>query len=87
MAPERLTITETEILDALAAQSTTPAPKEYRTIRDISLATGKDERAVRRALHRYQDAGRLLVARVERRGIDGRRATVPAYAILPSKKR
>lgn len=82
-------ITESEILDALAASSATPAPKEYRTLTEIVKATKGvvGERTVRKALQQYHADGRLVTMRVAHQGIDGRRSSIPAYAILPVKQK
>lgn len=84
MAP--IAITESELLDALAASAHEAGPEHARTIRELSAATNIVERRVRNALRVLQAAGRLQVHRVTRTALDGRAATVPAYTILPAAK-
>lgn len=53
----------------------------YRTLREICDILRKDEKATRRFMVKMHDSGRLMVKRVPRMGIDGRRMTVPAYKL------
>jgi predicted transcriptional regulator len=80
----RVTITQAELLDALATASV--EPEDARTLAEISAETGVAEKRCRDALHALNAAKRLVVHRVTRIALDGRRATVPAYTILPAKK-
>lgn len=82
---KRVTITETEILDALAV--TNDSPKEAKTVAEIAAETGIQELQVRKALHRYKHMNRLGVHRVIRIALDDRQAVVNGYTILATAKR
>lgn len=74
-------ITESELLDALASASNTPA--DARSVHELVAATGLSEKRIRTALKILQRAGRLGVHRVTRTDLCGRPQQVPAYTILP----
>lgn len=77
-----MTITEAEILEALALVGN--APDDARTVQEMVAATGYDERKIRRALQVFHAAGRLTAHRVHRAAIDGRNSVVAAYTIAPA---
>ena len=76
-------ISEAELLDALASASRGVGPEDARTVAEIREDTGFSREKVMAALHASRKAGRLVLHHVERVGIDGRRARVPAYTITP----
>lgn len=80
-----LNITETELLDALAA-SVAVTPDEARTADELVKHTGMTIGKVRKALQLYAEQGRLQVHQKLKPGIDGRQVSRPAYTILPAKK-
>lgn len=86
MATNSLAITQTEILEALAAAAAGDAPNEARTLQELAESTGVTSLKVRRALLEYQKQGRLANHRVQRLAIDGTQRWVAAYTILPAKK-
>ena len=82
-------ITEVELLEALAAAVPGNGPTEARTVQEMAVDNGFTMPRVRRALAQFDRAGRLQVHHVVRRRIDGRPQIVPAYTIAspPSSKR
>ncbi len=86
MARAVLTISESELLDALE-QSLAKAsgPKEARTVKEIQEDTGFSTLKVMTALRALQKQNRLVPCRVARLAVDGVERKVPAYTILPSK--
>jgi hypothetical protein len=82
-----LRITQTEILDALALAAPGNASKDARTVKELSEETGMRRQQVCEALARLKLDGRLKLHRVQRERIDGFSRHVPAYTILPAKKR
>ena len=87
MAPS--IITEAEILDALAtaAQERGQGPKDARTVEQLAQTTNQRPEKVRAALGHLKKAGRLLVHRVPQERLDGSVRVVPAYTILPAKRK
>lgn len=81
-----LSITEAELLDALASAARGDAPEEARTTQELADEAGVPARKVNAALRALHRQGRLVSHRVIRVGVDGRLAPVPAYTILPVKK-
>ena len=80
-------ITEAEILNALAAAASGNAPSEAKTMTELQDETGVSPLKVQRALKEYQKQGRLAAHRVQRAAIDGTLRWVPAYTILPAKRK
>jgi len=80
---ERLTITESELLDALAASQHSTAPEDARTVEQLRVVTGWGDGKMRRMLKQIQAEGRLTVHQVTRPGLDGRMYARPAYTITP----
>jgi DNA-binding Lrp family transcriptional regulator len=78
-------ITEAELLNALAAAAPGKAPREAKTLTELSEETEVSPLKVQRALKEYQKQGRLVAHRVQRMAIDGTQRQVPAYTILPKK--
>lgn len=81
-----VSITEQELLDALAA-SVTVTPDEARTAEELVAHTGMTLGKVRKALHLYAAQGRLQVHQKLKPGIDGRQISRPAYTIKPAGKK
>jgi alkylated DNA nucleotide flippase Atl1 len=80
-------ITEAELFDALERAAHGDGPEDARTMMEMARAAGVGERQTRRALHVLNAEGRLVVHRVIRTALDGRRAQVAAYTILPPPKK
>lgn len=80
MAP--VSITRNELLHALATAS--DAPSEARTVREMCAEHSIDERTLRKALQKLNDAQRLTLHKVQRTRIDGAVQQVPAYTIKPA---
>ena len=79
-------ITQSELLEALT-DAVPSAPSDAMTAVEIMAATGITKDVLRTALRRLHEAGRLAAHRVRRPAIDGRMLAVPAYTILPVKKK
>jgi hypothetical protein len=79
----RVSVTESELLDALALTVPGDGPEDARTVAEMVQATGIYIRRIRHALARLQQEGRLTVHQVVRRDLAGRRSVVPAYTITP----
>lgn len=77
-------ITESELLDALAAAMPESEP-DAMTVPELAVAHGVAEKRLRAALKVLATAGRLRHHRVMRPTLDGRHAPVPAYTILPAR--
>lgn len=79
-------ITESELLAALASAVTSDAPEDARTAQELSRETGIPVTRVRVGLQALQRDNRLMVHPVMRRRIDGAGSIVPAYTVLPPSK-
>jgi hypothetical protein len=79
-------ITESELLDALAAATKSEAPEDAMTVKQLAVAGKVPTSRIVKTLHALHAEGRLIPHRVPYVGIDGRNTTVPAYTILPAKK-
>lgn len=82
-----VTITESELLEALNTALGSTAPADALTFEDIRRETGIGEKRLRAALRAIQVDGRLRVHAVMRRDLAGRGIKVPAYTITPKAKR
>ena len=82
----RIVITQSDLLDALAAASTGSAPEDARTLTELAAEAGISKERARKGLHALQLQRRLVVHRVPRLDLAGRAALLPAYTILPAKK-
>lgn len=82
---DAVVITESEILDALAA-ATAGGPAEARTGPELQREFGIGEKRLRNALRLFNEAGRLEVHRVARMSLAGAQVLVPAYTIKPAPK-
>lgn len=74
-----LSMSETELLEALALAAPGTAPEHARTVRELAASAGVSHDVVIdriRALHR---SGKIAVHSVERTDITGRLIRVPAY--------
>lgn len=80
-------ITESELLDALAAAMPGKGPESARTVDEIVRASKISATRVRDALHELATQSRLVVHQVSRPRLDGRLTLVPAYEILPPVKK
>jgi hypothetical protein len=79
-------VTETEILEALAAAMEQKGPEGARTMAELQQATGQTAGKITVGLKSLQAQGRLRVHRTFRMAIDGTRRISPAYEVLPAKK-
>lgn len=84
---EAVKITQAELLEAIADASRGTAPKDARTVAELCEETGRRRERVREALQKLNAQGRLIVHRVEREDISGRRMQTPAYTVLPAKRK
>jgi hypothetical protein len=75
-------ISMAELLDALATASA--EPEDARTLVELCDEHAMSPKMMRDALHALQRQQRLGVHQVTRMALDGRRAKVPAYTILPA---
>jgi predicted transcriptional regulator len=82
----QITITESDILEALAASVAGNDPKGAKTTREIAADSGLRENRVRNALHVFQSQGRLQVHQVMRPSLDGKLKPCAAYTVLPKAK-
>jgi prolyl-tRNA editing enzyme YbaK/EbsC (Cys-tRNA(Pro) deacylase) len=82
----RVTVTESELIDALSAAINSQAPEDARTVHQLARASGVPESRVVKTLRALHEEGRVIAHRVPYTALDGRKTTVPAYTILPAKK-
>lgn len=82
-----VSVTQGELLAALATAIEGVAPEDARTAIELSAEAGIGLPRIRVALALLQAQGRLQLHHVRRPAIDGRMAKVPAYTILPKKRR
>lgn len=83
-----VSITTTEILDAIqAAQVETKNPDGALTVQEMVQATGYTRRKIEETLARIKAEGRLRRYHVKRERLDGVMRGVPAYAVVPKRKR
>lgn len=88
MARTVLTISETELLDALAgAIAKSDGPQEAKTAKEIAESTGRTLHSTMQALHAINRQGRLGVFKVKRSGLDGVSRTVTGYTVLTKPKK
>jgi hypothetical protein len=80
-------ITEAELLDALAEANVGDGPEDARTLNELIAEHGIARDRMLAALHVCRSQGRLVVHQVSRETLLGRRTRVPAYTILPAKKK
>ena len=83
MASGVIRITESELIDALAAAASGDAPEEAKTAQELATETGVVLSTTQKALRALFQQGRLQTYRVRRIGMDGRNTLVPAYTITP----
>lgn len=79
-------ITQAELLDALAQAARGHEPEDALTTNEMAEAAGVQTDRIRAALKQVQREGRLTPHKVRRVGIDGRAALVVAYTIAPAKR-
>lgn len=84
---ETLTITESEILDAISKAAAGSTPKHAKTVDEISRATNVSKMKVRDAIGRLAMQNRVEVHMVRRLDISLRPTSRPAYTILPAQKK
>lgn len=84
---ETVRITEAELIDALARSVAGSAPKDAQTVAELAATWECQRSKVTRALGILQRQNRLVVHRKNAIGIDGRNLSVPAYTVLPAKKK
>lgn len=78
-------ITENELLEALVAANT--APTEARTVTELATLWDWRVPRVRDAIGRLAMQDRIVVHQVQRARVNGVMARVPAYTILPKKRK
>lgn len=78
-------ITEAELLEALATSRRDPAGA--KTIREMMRETGFGKTKVVLGLRLLWEAGRVRVHQVQRASLDGKTRPVPAYTLLPAKRK
>ena len=83
MAPVK--ITQQELLDALATANV--APSEARTVAELVTLIGWPALRIREAIGKLAMQDRISVHQVKRMRISGLSCSVPAYAILPAKRK
>jgi hypothetical protein len=79
-------ISESELLDALAAATREDAPEHARTANELAAESGICIKRVRAALAVVKAQGRLNIYTVSREALDGRLSRVAGYTITPAKK-
>lgn len=77
-------VTESDLLDALAAAASGDGPDDARTAQEMADDAGISVPRVRRALQQLARAGRLESHRVRRPDLSGRVQLLPAYTIRPA---
>lgn len=82
-----IAITESELLDALAAAVPSKGPDDAKTLKEIAQASGLDERKVRVALQQLQAQGRLQTHRIQRERLNGHPMTYVGFTILPQQRK
>lgn len=83
----RVEITTAEILDALAVSRRPNDPEGAKTIQELMRETGFEKTKVTSGVRRLWLRGRVVVHQVLRAGMDGKMRPVPAYTILPAKRK
>lgn len=83
----RISISESELLQALASLGVQDAPADAMTSAEIGAAMGLKPVAVRVRLAKLRAEGRLETWTVIRPDSAGRRQQIPAYTIKPAPKR
>ena len=63
-----------------------PDKSEFKTVNELSDIWNVRIGKVRELLKYCKNENRLVLSKVTVEGIDGRKSSVPAYKILPSKK-
>jgi predicted transcriptional regulator len=81
-----VTITEADVLEALAHAVAGTGPRDAKTTREIAAESGMTENKVRNALRSFQAEGRLQVHQVLRTSLDGKMKPCAGYTITPRKK-
>lgn len=78
-----MTISENELLDALATMGQHHAPPHAQTAGELRAALGIGKTALNKRLAQLKAEGRLVSWRATRVDVTGRPQCVPAYTILP----
>jgi hypothetical protein len=81
-----IAITETELLDALAAAAPSKGPSNALTLKELARQTRLDERKVRVALEQFAAEGRLQRHKIQRERLNGTPMTYVGFTIAPAKK-
>lgn len=74
-----------EWLSALQ-EAMTPGETEGKTVRELADETGMNHKHIRTMIAKLQAQNRVVCKRSTRTGIDGRRAWVPVYVIVPKEQ-
>lgn len=80
-------VTEAELLEALAAAVKGTAPKDAKTAQEIADNAGVGIKRARRALTLLKQQGRLAIHSVTREALDGRQCRIAGYTITAKPKR
>lgn len=83
MAP-RVSVTESDLLDALAASQVSDAPKHARSAAEMADETGVAITTVNKALRALHRTGRVQSFMVRRPAVDGKMRPIPVYVIRPA---
>lgn len=85
----RVSVTESELLDALAEAGPRPAPAHAHalTAAELRERLGLKRDTLKKRLRELNAAGRLETWIVQRTDVGGRPVGVPAYTIKPAPKR
>lgn len=86
MAPV-LAITESELIEALSAAAPGRGPSEARTLSELAMETGIDQRKIRSALLFLKGQGRLARHRIQRERLNGTPMTYVGFTILPAQRK
>jgi hypothetical protein len=81
-----VSISEAELLDALAAATKGSAPEHARTATELAAEHGIALKRMRTALSALKAQGRLQIHTVSREALDGRLSRIAGYTITPAKK-
>jgi len=82
----RVTVSESELLAALADAGPKPAPPHALTAAELREKLGLNSTALKKRLSRLKAEGRLEIWQTAREDVTGRVQGVPAYTIKPAKR-
>lgn len=76
-----MNITQEALLDALAQAAAGNAPEDARTVTELHITTGRDERIIRDGLRLLKEQGRLRAFKVKRVALDDVPRWTTAYLV------